>query len=115
MKKAIYKIEIFMLFITILLILIPNSLYKNIIAIIATGILLFVTILLYGNKKDNDFYKWSAFRLMLVVILSYFILISLSGLILGFNRTLFSLNIRNWFNRVCTNFTYNVNNRIFEI
>lgn len=115
MKKTIYKIEILMLLITILLILIKNNLYKNIFAIIALTIILLVVLLLYGRKKDTNIYKWSATRIVIVVLLCYFIIVSLLGLILGFNRTLFSLNIPNWFNRIITNIFSNSNNRIFKI
>ena len=94
--KSIYKFEVVILLLSILLFFIQSNNYKNILSIIALGISLFIANLAYKKKKDTNFFRGSATRILLAVIIFYFIIILLLGLILGFGKTLFSLNPRIW-------------------
>ena len=53
--KSIYKIELLILFSIIILFFINDMNLKNLISIITFGIILFGSLLYYGNKKDNNF------------------------------------------------------------
>ncbi len=94
--KSIYKFESIILLLSILLLFIQNNIIKYIISIIGLGIVLIIAGLVYKKKKDTNFFRGSATRIMLAVIIFYFIIIFLLGLILGFGKTLFTLNPYRW-------------------
>lgn len=60
------------------------------------GVVLFVSLLVYGWKKDQNTLKLSATRIVVSVLLFYYILLFLLGIPLGFSKTLFSTNINQW-------------------
>lgn len=96
MKKGIrkiYIIEIIILIITVLLFFIKSVNNKNLLSIISLGIILFVLSIIYKKKKDTNLFRKQAFTMVCSIVLFYFIIIFLLGLILGYNKTLFSLNI----------------------
>ena len=93
--KSIYKIELLMLFSIIILFFINDVKFKNLIAIITFGIILFGSLLYYGKKKDNNFFRWSATRIVVSVLICYYVVTLILGLQLGFNKTFFSLKIEN--------------------
>lgn len=95
--KKIYIIELLILLLVVLIFIINNEQNKSIFTIISFGIMLFATLVIYGRRKDNNFLKDSAFRLVIAILLAYFIIISMLGLVIGFTKTLFSLNINLWF------------------
>ena len=95
--KEVYLIELLILFVIGILYFIKVQTTKIFIAILGFVIVLFVTFLNYKKKKDNKFNRDSAFRIVVAVLLFYFIIISMLGLILGFQKTLFSLNVSVWF------------------
>ncbi len=94
--KSIYKFESVILLLSILLFFIQNNIIKYLLSIIGFGVLLFIANLVYKKKRDTNFFRGSATRIMLAVIIFYFIIIFLLGLILGFGKTLFSLNPYIW-------------------
>lgn len=95
--KSIYKIELLILFSIIILFFINNYNYKTLIAIITFGIILFGSLLFYGKKKDNNFFKWPATKIVISVLVCYYLIILISGIYLGFNKTFFSIKIKNIF------------------
>jgi len=84
-----------MLFSIIILFFINDVKFKNLIAIITFGIILFGSLLYYGKKKDNNFFRWSATRIVVSVLICYYVVTLILGLQLGFNKTFFSLKIEN--------------------
>lgn len=94
--KSIYKFESIILLLSILLFFIQNNNMKYVLSIIALGIVLFIAGLAYKKKRDTNFFRGSATRIMLAVIIFFFIIIFLLGLILGFGKTMFSLNPYRW-------------------
>lgn len=94
--KSIYKFELIILLLIALLFFIQKDIYKYLLSIIGFGILLFVATLVYKKKKDTNFFRGSASRIVFAVIVFYFLGIYLLGLLLGFNKTLFSLELRKW-------------------
>ena len=94
--KVVYKIELLILFVIAILYFIKTQTTKIICAICGLSIVYFVIMLNYEKKKDNKFQRDSAFRIVVSVLLFYFIVISMLGLILGFTRTLFSPQISYW-------------------
>ncbi len=94
--KSIYKFEIVILLLDILLFFIKSFNNKHIISIIVLGILLFVATLVYKRKKDSNIFRGSATRIMIAVMIFYFIVSILLGMYIGLSKTLFSLNPRIW-------------------
>ena len=60
------------------------------------GILFFISLLAYKRRKDTNLFRGSAFRVVVAIMVFYFILIFLLGLLLGFGKTLFSLKPSAW-------------------
>ena len=102
--KSIYKFEGIILLLNILFLFIQNDIIKYVLSIIGLGILLFISGFVYKKKRDTNFFGGSATRILLAVIIFYFIIIFLLGLILGFGKTLFSLNPDRWIKRVIPTF-----------
>lgn len=94
--KSIYKIELLILLSIVILFFIDIK-YQTLMSIIIFGIILFGTLLIYDKKKDNNFLKWSATKIVVAVLIFYYIVISILGIYLGFSRTLFSFNISRLF------------------
>lgn len=95
--KSIYKFELIILLLITLLFFIQDEIYKYLLSILGFGILLFVATLVYKKKKDTNFFRGSASRIVFAVIVFYFLAIYLLGLLLGFNKTLFSTIPSKWF------------------
>lgn len=93
--KSIYKIELLILFSIIILFFINDIEIKDLISIITFGIILLGSLLYYGKKKDNNFLKWSAIKIVISVLIFYYLITLILGIQLGFTKTLFSLNIKN--------------------
>lgn len=102
--KTLYKIEFIMFLCIIVLFILHNDEYKNLFTIISFGILLFASTLLFKKKRDNNFFRDSAFRLVVAILLFYFILIFALGIFLGFSKTQFSLNVKTWFSGLIPTF-----------
>ena len=94
--KSIYKFLIIILLLVVLLFFIQNANHKNLISIIGFGILLLIGAIKFKKNKDTNFFRHSAFSVVFAVLTFYFIIISLLGLVLGFSKTLFSLNPEKW-------------------
>ena len=94
--KSIYKFEIVILLLDILLFFIKSINNKYIISIIVLGILLFVTTLVYKRKKDSNIFRGSATRIMIAVIIFYFIISIILGMFIGFSKTFFSTDPHRW-------------------
>ena len=94
--KNIYKIELLILLSIIILFSIDRK-YQTIMSIIILGMILFGSLLIYDKKKDNNFLKWSATKIVVAMLIFYYIVISILGISLGFSKTLFSLNISRLF------------------
>ncbi len=94
--KSIYKFESIILLLSVLLFFIQNNIIKYLLSITGLGIVLFIAGLVYKKKRDTNFFRGSATRILLAVIIFYFIIIFLLGLILGFGKTIFSLNPYIW-------------------
>ena len=92
MKKVeIYLIE-FLLFISIIVFntFIKNS-YLLALSIILIGI---YSIIRFGLMKDNNYSKQSISKIVISCLLAYFITIYLLGILLGFNKTPYTLNTK---------------------
>ncbi len=95
--KSIYKFEIALLILILLLFTIQqNSTYKYLVSIIVLGIILIVASREYKKKKDTNLFRGAAFRILTSVLIAFFIVIYLLGLLMGFNKTYFSLNPNSW-------------------
>ena len=94
--KSIYKFEFIILLLILLIFFIQDFLFKSLLSIIGFGILLFIATLIYKKKKDTNFFRASAFRIVFSVMVFYFLIILLSGLLLGFGKTLFSPRPSTW-------------------
>ena len=94
--KKIYIIEIIMFAITVVLFFLNNTDKKNLLSIITLGITLLTLRNIYKKRKDTNIYRKQAFTMVFAVILFYFIIIFLLGLLLGYNITYFSLNPSSW-------------------
>lgn len=94
--KSIYKFEFIILLLILLIFFIQDFLFKSLLSIIGFGILLFIATLIYKKKKDTNFFRGSAFRIVFSVMVFYFLIILLSGLLLGFGKTLFSPRPSTW-------------------
>ena len=95
-KKSIYKIEFLFLFLIIILFFVNDQNDKYLISFLGTGIIFFITFMLYKRKRDDSFYKVYATEILMIVILIFVILLAGLGLIIGFSKTLFSLNYNTW-------------------
>lgn len=89
--KSIYKFEFIILLLDLLLLFIPELQNKSLIAIAGFGVLFFISLLVFKKRKDTNLFRASAFRVVFAIIVFYFIIIFLLGLLLGFGKTLFSL------------------------
>ena len=98
--KSIYKIEVLIAFLIIILFLIKDYATRSLIAIIGVGFILYISLLLYKKKRDDNFLKVYASETVIIIMLSFLILISLLGIVLGYNKTLFSLSVNTWFKGV---------------
>ena len=98
--KSIYKFEGIILLLSILFLFIPNDTIKYVLSIISLGIMLFIAGLVYKKNRDTNFFRGAATRIVLSVIIFYFIALFLLGLVLGFGKTLFSLNPERWIKKV---------------
>ncbi len=96
--KRIYIIEFLLLVLTLLCLTIEDTMKREFYSICSVGIVLFISLLVYGKKKDNNALKISATRIIVSGLLFFFIIVFLLGLSLGYSKTLFSLNVHNWFN-----------------
>ena len=85
----------YILFSIIILFFINDIEIKDLISIITFGIILLGSLLYYGKKKDNNFLKWSAIKIVVSVLIFYYLITLILGIQLGFTKTLFSLNIKN--------------------
>ena len=94
--KSIYIIEFVILLLSVILIFIRNTDYKYILSIIGFLWIFLSARLIYKKKRDTSFFRVQAFRIVVSVILFYYIIISLLGLVLGFSKTFFSLNPYKW-------------------
>lgn len=94
--KSIYKFEFIILLLILLIFFIQDFLFKSLLSIIGFGILLFIASIIYKKKKDTNFFRGSAFRIVFSVMVFYLIIILLSGLLLGFSRTMFNPSPRVW-------------------
>lgn len=94
--KSIYKFELIIVLLITLLFFIQDDIYKYLLSIIGFGILLFVATLVYKKKKDTNFFRGSASRIVFAIIVFYFLIIYLLGLLVGFNKTLFSTIPSRW-------------------
>jgi len=66
------------------------------VSIIVLGIILIVASREYKKKKDTNLFRGAAFRILTSVLIAFFIVIYLLGLLMGFNKTYFSLNPNSW-------------------
>lgn len=94
--KKIYIIEIIMIAITVVLFFLKNTDNKYLLSIITLGIILFTLRQIYKKRKDTNIFRKQAFTIVFAVLLFYFIILFLLGLLLGYNITYFSLNPINW-------------------
>lgn len=94
--KSIYIIEFIILLLVITLFFIRNLSYQYILSVIGFLWIFLISRLVYKKKKDTSFFRVQAFRIVVIVLLFFYILVSLMGLILGFGKTNFSLNPSKW-------------------
>ena len=63
---------------------------------ILDGLIIAIAIFCYiafGYRKDNSYIKGSVIRIVIACLLSYFVITYLSGLFLGFNKTVLTLSV----------------------
>ena len=94
--KSIYIIELIILLLTVILFFVQNLTYQYILSVIGFLWIFLISRLVYRKKKDTSFYRVQAFRIVVIVLLFFYIIVSLMGLILGFTKTMFSLNPKKW-------------------
>ena len=94
--KSIYIIELIILLLTVILFFVQNLTYQYILSVIGFLWIFLISRLVYKKKKDTSFYRVQAFRIVVIVLLFFYIIVSLMGLILGFTKTMFSLNPKKW-------------------
>ena len=94
--KKIYIIEIIMFAIAVVLFFLNSTDNKNLLSIITLGIILLTLRNIYKRKRDTNIYRKQAFTMVFAVLLFFFIIIFLLGLLLGYNTTYFSLNPFTW-------------------
>lgn len=92
--KKIISIEVFMIFIMICNFFVPFLFedYKYLIFILLVGIFCYFII---GIDKNKNLKSNSVFKSMLIYLMLFFMIIYLSGLFIGFNRTIYSHTIPN--------------------
>ena len=90
--KSIYKYELFIFIVSFILIFLENDTIKYVFSIASLGLILLVALIDSGPKKDNNHLTVQATRIVLAILLFYFIVIFLLGIQLGFQRTFASLN-----------------------
>jgi len=95
--KSIYVIELFLTILLVAVAIITNGTKREFYSIVGIATLLFASLLVYGIKKDHNALKVSATRIIVSVLLFHFIIIFILGLSLGFNKTLFTLDVSRWF------------------
>lgn len=66
-----------------------NNIYCALLFLIVFGLSIWVN----GNKKDNKYNTYDVVQVFLIYTLSFLVLFYLGGLIVGFNRNIFSLKI----------------------
>ncbi len=96
--KSIYVIELFLTILLVAVAIITNGAKREFYSIVGIAALLFASLLVYGIKKDRNALKVSATRIIISVLLFHFIIVFFLGLSLGFNKTLFTLDVSQWFN-----------------
>ncbi len=95
--KGVYKYELFIFLVAFILVFLENDIVKYVFSIVSLGLILLVSLIDYGPKKDNNHLRAQATRMVLAVLLFYFIAIFLLGIQLGFQRTFASLDVDRWF------------------
>ena len=95
--KNVYKVQLAMLCALLGLFFIGDFNYKNLIAIITFGVILIMSLSFFDNKKDNNYFRWSATKIVIAVLICFYIVVLICGIYLGFSKTFFSLNIDNIF------------------
>lgn len=98
MNKKIYITElIILIFIIMFKVLIINQIpnYSNLINIIFW--ILFTTLLIItgGIPRNKNYFKKSSIKIVLIVLLFYFLISYLLGLLLGFNKTFYAHDLEN--------------------
>ncbi len=94
--KSIYIIEFIILLLVFALFFIRNLNYQYMLSVIGFLWIFLISKLVYKKKKDTSFFRIQAFRIVVIVLLFFYILVSFMGLILGFSKTNFSLNPTKW-------------------
>ena len=95
--KNVYKVQLAMLCALTGLFFIGDLNYKNLIAIITFGVILIMSLSFFDNKKDNNYFRWSATKIVISVLICVYVVVLICGIYLGFSKTFFSLNIDNIF------------------
>ena len=95
--KNVYKVQLAMLCSLTGLFFIGDLNYKNLIAIITFGVILIMSLSFFDNKKDNNYFRWSATKIVISVLICVYVVVLICGIYLGFSKTFFSLNIDNIF------------------
>lgn len=102
MKKSIknlFIIEIFMI-IAIFFNFFISNVFNNYIYFLFLFTILFVLIKIFGIDLKPSIKQKSTLVSMLIVILLYFLITYLSGIFIGFNRTIYSFNLNNFINNI---------------
>ena len=85
----LYLVELLLfIFVIVFNIFIRNNYILNGL-IIAIAIFCYIA---FGYRKDNSYIKGSVIRIVIACLLSYFVITYSSGLLLGFNRTIFTMS-----------------------
>ena len=87
--KAIYLIEIALLFLTIIFYVLTKVVSSDLKSYLATTFLLIIcipSVILFGFSKEKSYYSGYAFRVVLTVLMAAAIVIYLVGILLGFTR-----------------------------
>lgn len=87
--KLIYQVELALFFLTLILcglIKVIASKYRVFIAITFLLVLLIVSYLIFGLKKDNNYNKNSSIRIVVAKVMCFGIISYILGIVLGFNR-----------------------------
>lgn len=98
--KSVYKFEGILLLFNLLLIFIQESTFKYALSILVLGMLVFVANLIYSKKKDTNFFRGTATRILIAILIFYFVVIFLLGFLLGYSKTLFSTNPNKWLTEI---------------
>lgn len=95
--KSIYKYELFIFIVSIILIFLENDTIKYVFSIASLGLVSLVALIDYGPKKDNNHLRVQVTRIVLAILLFYFIVIFLMGIQMSFQKTFASLDVNKWF------------------